>query len=313
MNTESPYSNNDKDEAINFLYTPLPVTLHTPFETSVNPSGWKVAGRWLGKRKSYTAQVVAQRAKSKKDLAYLITGDENDFGLLGGQETAKRGERISVVPLLTKIEDALRNSTKDLCKKLNTNFPETEAEVMQAISVSVGSKSESADINRYFDSSPYGFRDCNTAAILIFAKAVIDVMSSEIFDKLGYSATDVPIDQIQAKRASEMLVGDWGYFANFDDYNDKMKSLGINYPPYQGENVIKRGEDTYYGLPGEQDKTEREWLEVLRKQYNEPRDKIEGKQRTDTPPGFDGYIKFLDVATIATAAFRYRSRAKRKR
>lgn len=296
-----------------FPYFPLPLTLHTPFETSPNPSGWQVVGKWQGRRHSYTAQVIARRAKSKKNLAFLITGDENDFGLLGGQENAKVGERISVAPLLTKIEDALRNSVKDLCKKLNTNFPQTEAEVMQAISVSVGSKSESTDINRYFGSTTYGFRDCNTAAILIFAKAVIDVMSGEIFDKLGYSATDVPIDQLQAKRASEMLVGDWGYFSNFDDYNDKMKSIGYNYPPYQGENVIKRGDDTYYGLPGEQDKTEREWLEVLRKQYNEPRGKLEGKQRTDTPPGFDGYIKFLDVATITTAAFRFRSRAKRRR
>lgn len=80
------------------LPPPLPITLHTPFETSVNPSGWQVVGRWLGRRHSYTAQVIAQRAKSKKNLAFLITGDENDFGLLGGQETAKRGERISVVP-----------------------------------------------------------------------------------------------------------------------------------------------------------------------------------------------------------------------
>jgi len=79
-----------------------------------------------------------------------------------------------------------------------------------------------------------------------------------------------------------------------------MTSLGIGLPPYQGENFIKLGKDAFNGLPMEGAKTESQWLQVLQDAYNKPQGAAAGKQRTDRIPGFDGYIKFIDVAKVAT-------------
>ena len=307
-------------KTITFVPSPLSFHFHTPLETTVNPAGWRVIGRWLGKRKCYTAQVIAERDNSKKHLAYLITGDEKDSGLLGVQEQVKIGQHISVAPLLVKLENSLREKVVSLCERINTSFPQNAAQVAEATNVVVdSSKGSSGEINNYFTSDrekPYGFLDCNRAAFYILAKSVIDVIGGQLFDKLGYQATNFPSYEIRLKQASQMLNGDWGYFANYDDYNDKMATLKIPLPPFQGENVFKREKDAYYGLPGEGDNTERGWLERLREEYNKPQElpnevrKAKGKQRNELPPGFNGYVRFVDVAVLATAVFRYRSRIK---
>src|SRR5882672_3512163 len=45
---------------------------------------------------------------------------------------------------------------------------------------------------------------------------------------------------------------------------------------------------------------------ALRDAYNSPRGTPEGQQRTEKTPGFDGFIKFIDVATVAGDSFRLR-------
>ena len=85
-----------------------------------------------------------------------------------------------------------------------------------------------------------------------------------------------------------------------------MDLLHIPLGPYQGENFIKLDEDAYRGLPREGTKTESQWDAVLREQYNSPRGRPEGQQRTGKTPGFNDLIKFIDVATVAGDSFRLR-------
>lgn len=133
----------------------------------------------------------------------------------------------------------------------------------------------------------------------------MDVLGGKTFDKLGYGSTSVPMDQFSGN-LGEMLVGDWGFFQNYDDYGAKMEQLNIPLPPYQGENFIKLGDDAYRGLPNEGTRTETQWDEALRNAYNKPRGVPEGLQRTEKTPGFDNFIKFIDVATVASDSFRLR-------
>lgn len=76
-------------------------------------------------------------------------------------------------------------------------------------------------------------------------------------------------------------------------------------PAYQGENVIKTGADKYWGHPlGE--KSLLGWYGALRDAFNRPGARRFGEQRNSQVPGFDGNIKFLNVARIGMAVFDYR-------
>ncbi|HEX8000313.1 MAG TPA: RHS repeat-associated core domain-containing protein [Pyrinomonadaceae bacterium] len=273
---------------------------------------WKIDTDWKGRKYQYEAEAVAECDGEKLSrLAYLITGKESDKKYLNHAGEVKEGQKVNVAPLLVQLEKRLRDKVLDAVEALNTTFPQTEEQIAQGTgaTVTAGKSNEAERINKYFrrNRKPFGYCDCNVAAILVYAKALVDVLGGSTFNALGYQSSNVPIDQYQGK-LSDMLAGDWGYFQNYDDYTDKLTELGLGNGAYQGENFIKIGDDRYFGFPLGV-KSESDWLITLRDAYNRPLNKDPmGKQRNDPLPGFDGYIKFIDVPKVGMDAFNYRNR-----
>ena len=85
--------------------------------------------------------------------------------------------------------------------------------------------------------------DCKAAALLVLAKGLIDTLAVGEFDDLGYTYTTTPRRITQGGLAT-MKDGDLGDFKNYPDYLTKHPGGG-----YQGENVIKTGNDKYWGYP----------------------------------------------------------------
>ena len=113
-----------------------------------------------------------------------------------------------------------------------------------------GAFNEADYINKFFrrGKKKFGYCDCNQAAILIYARALVDVLGGDTFNALGYQSTNVPVDLYQGA-LKDMLNGDWGFFGNYEDYFDKLKELELGEGAFQGENFIKVGENSYYGFP----------------------------------------------------------------
>ncbi len=61
--------------------------------------------------------------ESLAKLAYLVTGHESDSNLLSGVGKIERGTEVDINPLLSKLEERLRDSTVTAARNLNTNFP----------------------------------------------------------------------------------------------------------------------------------------------------------------------------------------------
>lgn len=71
---------------------------------------------------------------------------------------------------------------------------------------------------------------------------------------------------------------------------------------YQAENVIKVGRNRFWGFieaPRKGIKTAQEWEKHLREEYK----KVGGNPNQGRFPGFDGEIRFVDVAEVAIKLF----------
>lgn len=269
---------------------------------------WLIGAHWTGRRSNYQA-IVESKSKSadKKQLAKYITGNSNDWILLGGNHKVALGERINLSPLLTKFEKLLREKIVLLCKqdKLNANFQAATVTVngeeqAQIGVVEVSSKGESSAINLYFGKQPYGQIDCIRAVNLIYAKAVLDIVGSTAFDAVGFTQ-NIPSDEsesLKRQSMSSMSNGDRGWIRNYSDYLDKNPTGA-----WQAENVIKIDNDLYWGFGDPPPKSETGWKNKLREIYNSGLKPEE--RRTDPVPGFDGDIVFIDVAYVAEVIFSY--------
>lgn len=274
---------------------------------------WMIIGHWSGRRNGYQALVEAKsKNANKKQLAKFITGNSNDWSLLGGQEKVGLGEKINISPLLAKFERLIREKIASLCigEKLNSNFqPPTieytkddgtkETDALIGV-VNVSSSGMASSINAFFSRNSFGSIDCIRAVKLIYAKAVLDVVGKTAFDAVGFTE-DIPSDspdELKKQPMSNMLLGDRGWIRNFDDYLGK-------YPggAWQAENVIKIKNDLYWGFGDPPPKSEVGWKNRLREIYNQGLNPEE--RRNEQVPGFDGEIVFVDVAYIAEVIFSY--------
>jgi hypothetical protein len=248
--------------------------------------------------------VLLSRAKPilrvKKDLAKLITGDENNWVMLGGgKQNVKAGQRISVAPLLTKLESIIREKVVFVAASgsLNTNFPD-DPQKFATITVSEGSQAQV--INSYFGNSPYQEADCDYSIRLIFSKAILETIGSAAYDATGQYIGSIPMTKSNSKL---MLIGDRGWFQNYLDYTQKV-TQGF----WQAENVIKVTNNLYWGFTGDNLlKTTKEWEVKLRNAYNNPNGQQTGRQRHDPLPGFTGGFDFIDVGAIALPVFLFQT------
>jgi hypothetical protein len=229
-----------------------------------------------------------------------------------GTHKVKAGQRISVAPLLTKLETMLREKVRFVAANggLNTNFPEeitnpdgSKTTNFATITISEGSQAQI--INSYFGNSPYQEADCDFAVRLIFSKAILEIIGSAAYDATGQYIGSIPITKVKSKT---MLIGDRGWFQNYTDYKKKYEeySNGDEAGDWQAENVIKVANNIYWGFTGDNLlKTTREWEADLREAYNKPGGQTFGRQRHDPLPGFTGGFDFIDVAEIAMSVFLY--------
>ncbi len=144
--------------------------------------------------------------------------------------------------------------------------------------------------------------ECEGACKIIMVRALIDVIGKGTFNALYTSSTvpmrahDVPI--------SQMSKGDWGWLLNDPRYQDRPVDYG-----FAGENIIKLGNDSYFGFPvGPQ--SEAAWTQTLIDAFNEDLQPGETKI-TALPPGSgwqSDHNTFLDVAEIAMNVFDNRNK-----
>jgi hypothetical protein len=271
------------------------------------------SNHWTGRRGTYQAIIEAKsKAADKRKLAKFITGNSNDWSLLGGNNKVAPGEKINVSPLLAKFETKLREKIASLCRReqLNASFQAlsikvkkddgTEEEQALIGVVEVSGKGESAGINRYFTKSTQGSIDCIRAVNLIYAKAVLEVIGKDAFDGVGFTE-NIQLDEFAGltnQPMSNMLIGDRGWIRNYADYLEKYERGA-----WQAENVIKVDRDLYWGFGDKPPKSEMGWMNRLREIYNQG---LKPEERRNEPvPGFDGNIIFLDVAYIAEVVFSY--------
>jgi protein-glutamine gamma-glutamyltransferase len=121
-------------------------------------------------------------------------------------------------------------------------------------------KSAAAAVDDIFKSpSKYGF-ECATALVIVYYKAMLELLGPKDFDRICSDLRIGPWDQedhlarslvrdgsstseATAARRATLRVGEYGYFRNWD-VSPKGREEG-----WQGENVIYLGGDRFYGHP----------------------------------------------------------------
>jgi RHS repeat-associated protein len=262
---------------------------------------WKIKTPWQGGWTDYTGTVEAECDESLKRLAYLITGHESDWVVLGIPDDVKPGQIVNIDPLLDKFEQRLRDSIIKAIDKFNPQAFGVETQDQQTIT----SRGPTYDINRYFNPrKKYGRPDCEAATLLVMWKGLVDVLKPGELDalELRSMSPDVTFSPKQAS-PGQMFRADMGYLLNHSDYPQLFPSGA-----WRGENVIKVGTDKYWGFPlGTL--SEVNWKNQLGLAYNrEARARRLPTRPIDEVPGFDNKSQFFNVPSIATKVFEYRNK-----
>ena len=97
---------------------------------AANRSDWQIVGKWKGSAGNYKAEVVATKETSLKELAQLLTGNQEDWKLLNQTaDKVSKGTKIDVSPLLTKIENDIRGRVEPAKNSFNSGFPNTQRQL----------------------------------------------------------------------------------------------------------------------------------------------------------------------------------------
>jgi hypothetical protein len=223
-------------------------------------------------------------------LAGLITGDPSDAGLLNAQLPLQAGQKIDISQLLVKLENDIRNNVAAAINsgQLNVGFGAPNVQ---------GAGSGAASVNFFFGNNSQAQIECYTAAQVIEAKGLLDTIGSDDFNGLGYSYYNIPIKQRTVGSIGDLQNGDWTYFADFDDYETRDQGGS-----WSGENVIKLGNDSFWGFGlGQGDHSY--FYDQILENYN-----IDTHQNVShSIPGFNGEEKFIDVAVMAAHLFELRN------
>jgi hypothetical protein len=259
-------------------------------------------GPWSGGWHRYAGTVLAdEKCNSLKRLAYLITGSESDWPLLGKtDDCVKSGEVVDIKPLLNELENKIR-------PKVIAATSGFKAAGFGPLSVTITGGSPSDDIDQFFGKGGQLRCDCFNAVSFVLQKGLIDLIGSDLFDKLddsartGFSSRRGPINS--------MLDGDIGWFPNYSGYLSKVQKFKNQ--AYQAENVVRVGADQFWGFTGENEVHDQNgWERQLRDAYNAPDGTPAGTQRHGPIPGFSRPIRidFFNVAQIGSQLFNLRNK-----
>ncbi len=298
----------------------LPIVYQNNFLGRDASAIWHVQDKWTGRRGVYSGFVESKSDfATKKDLARLITGNEDDWTTLGVRtKNVKAGQRISIAPLLAILENKLRQEDVQIAAggRLNTRFSEPlynsdGFEITNFATITVSEGSQADVINSYFGNTPYQEADCDYAIRLVFSKAILETIGKAAYDATGQYIGSIPTINVNSK---SMLIGDRGWLQNYTDYKKKYEDYSfkttqkISQGYWQAENVIKVTSNLYWGFTGDNlIRTSKEWEAHLREAYNKPGGQTFGRQRQDPLPGFTGGFDFIDVGAIALPVFLYQT------
>ena len=246
---------------------------------------WQRDGNWTGGWYRYSGKAIAECNDELNVLADMITGDPNDWKLLGINPKIREGQRVNIAPLLREFENKIRYKVVIATALFNA-----------AVFVRddyVGS-SATFTVNTFFSERAMGNADCNKAVKLVLAKGLIDVLKRDEFDELGYTYLRMPSADKDGE-PEQMLLGDTGFINNYADYLERHPG-----GDWQGENIVKVGPGRYWGFGAENRiKSIAGWETELRARYNQGLT----TPRTDRIPGFTKKILFLNPARIGMQVF----------
>jgi hypothetical protein len=266
-----------------------------------------------------SAIVIAEVGDDLKKLAELITGSEIDFSVYGTSNQLEAGQVIDVRPLINIFENNVRGNIVAATNKFRGIFQTRVSSGFSFVDLS------ESRINKWFDpNSKPGIIECFGAASLIMAKGLIDTLNPREFDALGYTSTSLPTIYETGKKLSELKLGDWTTFRNdpryrtywYNKYIKLDKSIVPEEAPFQYENVIKVGDDKFFGFPEKKTKTHQEWRFELAKAFNIVAPIVE-KINLNNIPGYIGYNKVLspvislDYYSISQSIFMLRNAVKK--
>ncbi len=325
----------------------IPTAQTITVQCTVQQSWWSASDSWTMRDSgAYTAHVVAHGNPTVTDLAKLITGSANDWVDLMKTNRLKfvpdtdgiaNGTVIDVAPLLQDLEDSLRDAVVSAVGNLKYSTFATHGQSHLAAGTPLGSTA----VDNYFTGTPSAETlplDCKAAALLIYEKALLDVIGTGDYDSL-FAHQRVPFrpvsgsaeeHNVQRGRASLSSIytwtgkpGDWAYIDNVTEY---LGTPGVD-PDYIGENVIctDAGKFAYvgwasaifWGFPiGKKDYNG--WAAALIGQYNlavpwykkiwpENGEVLEsnggGISKVNTE-----HVRFINVASVAIQLFNYRNK-----
>jgi Protein-glutamine gamma-glutamyltransferase len=258
---------------------------------------------WTGWHSVYTGTATARKNATLHNLAYLITGNEDDWKELNAKETIQSGQKIKIEPLLQKLELNIRANVVAATKNFKAEFSSEVAFLADA--------TPSQRVNAYFDGSKNLKCDCMTAAAAVLEKGLLDTIGENLFNRLG--KRNLPYVEVMSKQLliENMFSGDRAQFPNHNDWRNF-------YPEgedwlWNGENVIKVGENRFWGHIGDPTnsvKTKMEWEKSLNEEFNnleKVREMINAKKMIERQSiaGFSKPVDvfFIDVAAIAMQLF----------
>lgn len=264
---------------------------------------WKANDTWSGGWGLYSGSVTANKdCDNLFHLAFLITGYGDDWRILGRPKNVRKGDTISIAPLLKLLEGRLRTRVDVATRSFNSVFDETWQSIPP----------DSGTISKYFGKDPFGKSDCQEAGVLVYAKAMIDVLGNEQFDKLGITdlrqVAQLTVEMKGSHQPGEMLVGDSGYLQNYPEYVTitRQRSATHTAGAWTGENIIKVGQGRFWGFLGEgatyrnSVRSVDQWKSSLEGAYQRVSG---GRPGSAGYPKFSGKISFIDTAYLAQVTF----------
>jgi hypothetical protein len=164
-------------------------------------------------------------------------------------------------------------------------------------------KPSKAVADLFADKDEKYFLECNTATVAMHYQALLKTVGADTFDaRFGSGLTLMPewlyekdseggelqdapsltlipdVDPDKIKAVTDLIPGDWVYFANYPDY-------AAQHPggPFAGENALYLGKGKYRGF-GVAEFTYDGMIDYLRKQYNQglPKKKQKAARATNT-------------------------------
>ena len=248
---------------------------------------WTRVDEWTGGSIGpYKGNVCFEKGDTLLQLAKSITGHGADSKELKINNKLKIKQIVNIAPLLKKLEERNRKSVVAAAARFKGRFPRGQEKFEN------GSSVDPKNLDDWFKEGKKGCVDCLGAAFIVIAKGLSDSIGNANFVAL-YKVNAFPRERYSVK-IGESKNGDWGYFLNDKNYPDKHTRGG-----YRGENVIKVGNDQWWGFPGGI-KSQAGWAQILIKEYNRGLPRTEHINKI---PGWSGNAIFINNSKVGMDLF----------